>query len=67
MVKKLNYGNNKQHKNVEEKKQKQGKRGLKCRNVIAITTRPSLRFGGDLWERCKVSQDCPMWHINRLF
>jgi len=29
---------------------------------------PSLRFGGDVWGRCKVSQDCLMLHhINHLF
>jgi hypothetical protein len=69
MVEKLNYGDPRvlvviSNTKVLGKKTQIGKRGFKRRSAtIIISTSLS-----QIWGRCKVSWDCPMWHhINHLF
>jgi hypothetical protein len=74
MVKKLNYGNHgvlASTNNTKVLRKKNTNKERKDSNMelwLLSLQCPSLRFGGDVWGRCKVSHDWPMWHhINNLF
>jgi hypothetical protein len=65
MVEKLNYGNHgvlvatNNSKVLRKKNTNKERKDSNMELWLPSLQCPSLRFGGDVWGRCKVSQDCP--------